>query len=365
MNAFLKIILLSTFSFIIQAQSLQVEKEYNSNYYEINDLEVNLTADKITISSGAQDIYIENLPGKKIFKTSPAENYFFIASHLFSNDKADYPIEIRVFDRNGNLAFPFRFTAPYDLPHQLFNINDFGMLTSFDPVTLKVTVVGDEIFREVELEKDIPFEMEKAAFTEITEDFLFVLTSQKALDITEEANNAVLYRINLNDLSIYKKELDYNTPTLLKMIGGNLIVSGVKFENLKPVGKTIKFNLELNQLASNDKIIEKIVNLEDKIFAKYFNTVYQLEKDLSIANHHIMSDDERISDIGITNDRVIVFTHVSDKTSLYFLFLDLSMDFKYSLDIFEISKTENFSIRQNHVLIRHDSRSVKLKTNRN
>ena len=66
-------------------------------------------------------------------------------------------------------------------------------------------------------------------------------------------------RVNLLDFSIIKKEIDYNTPTLLRVIGGSVFVSGVKFENLKPIGKTIKYDLQLNQLASNEKIIEKLI----------------------------------------------------------------------------------------------------------
>ncbi len=220
------------------AQSVQVEEEFNSSYYELNGIEINLTADKILITQDNQDVFSEDLIGKKIFQKSPAENYFLIANFKFSNDKVDYPVDIRVFDRDGNLVFPYKFMAPYDLPHSLLCLNDNAVLALFDPLSFKVKLIGDDSYKELELAKEVPFEMEKASFIEINEDFLFVLTSQSALDITENASNVKLYGINLFDLNVVKKELDYNTPTLLKIIGGNLFVSGVKFENLKPVGKT-------------------------------------------------------------------------------------------------------------------------------
>ena len=107
---------LLTFFFPIissSAQSLQIEKELNSSYYEFHEFEINLTTDKISIITDNQDIYTENLAGKKIYKASPAENYFLIANHQFSNKKVDYPVEIRVFDRNGGMILPYKFLAHY------------------------------------------------------------------------------------------------------------------------------------------------------------------------------------------------------------------------------------------------------------
>ncbi|HEY4756674.1 MAG TPA: hypothetical protein VIH28_11505, partial [Ignavibacteriaceae bacterium] len=236
---------LLTFFFPIissSAQSLQIEKELNSSYYEFHEFEINLTTDKISIITDNQDIYTENLAGKKIYKASPAENYFLIANHQFSNEKVDYPVEIRVFDRNGGMILPYKFLAHYDLPHSLFVVNDEGILSLFDPLSFKVKIISKSSETEIELEKEVPFEMEKASFIQMNQDVLFILTSQSALDITENASNVKLYKVNLLDLSANKKVLDYNTPTLLKIIDGNVFISGVKFENLKSVGKTIKYD---------------------------------------------------------------------------------------------------------------------------
>ena len=273
--------LLTSFFLTISSsgQPLQVEEELNSSYYELHGLEINLTSDQISINKANQDIYKENITGKKVFKTSPAENYFLIANYRFSNQKVDYPVDIRVFSREGLMDLPFKFLAPFDLPHPIINVNDNGVLALFDPLNFKVKLISEESYNEIELEKDIPFEMEKASFIEINEDFLFIPTSQSALDITENASNAALYKVNLNDLSIDKKIIDYNTPTMLKIIGGGVYVSGVKFENLKPIGKTVKYDMMLNQLSSNDKIIEKLLLHGNKFYAKYFNVIYDLNSD--------------------------------------------------------------------------------------
>lgn len=361
------LVFLSSFSLIVSqsAQTLQVEEEFNSSYYEVNDLEINLTAENISIAKNNESIFLENLSGKKIFKSSPTENSFLIANFQFSNNKVDYPVELRVFDRNGEVILIYKFLAPYDLPHPLFAVNDEGILSLFDPLNFKVKIIGKSSTKEIELEKEVPFEMEKASFMEMTKDMLFVLTSQRALDITENANNVKLYKINLMDLSLDKKVLDYNTPTLLKIIAGNIFISGVKFENLKPIGKTIKYNFQLNQLSSNEKIVEKLIPYGNKFYAKYSNTIYELKNDLTISNEKKLSDGERILHLGIWNNKLIVVTNVSGKNNLYSLLPGLSVNFKEPLDILGTDRIEDFYIYGNHLIINHDFKSVKIKININ
>lgn len=362
---FLILLTFFSLSFSLIAQNIKVVKEFNSSYYELKGLEVNLTSDKILIALDHQNIFTEDLSGKKIFQASPGENYFLIANFKFSNEKADYPVEIRVFDRDCKLVFPYKFFAPYDLPHSLFHLNDNALLALFDPLSFKVKLIEKESYKEIELAKDIPFEMEKASFMEINEDFLFILTPQKALDITENASNVTLFKVNLQDLSTDKKELDYNSPTLLKIINDNVFISGVKFENLKPVGKTIKYDFQLNQLSSNEKIIEKLIPHGNKFYAKYFNTIYELNNDLSISIEKKLFGDERILDLAFANEKLIVVTNVSGENIIYSFLPDLRIDIKEPLDNFGINRIENFSISGNNLIIRHDSKSVKIKTNRN
>ena len=347
------------------AQPAQVKEEFNSSYYELHGLEINLTSDKILITHAKQDVFFEDIIGKKIFQKSPAENYFLISNFKFSNKKVDYPVEIKVFDSKGNFVFPYKFIAPYDLPHPLFCLNDNALLALFDPLSFKVKLIGDDSYNELELLKDVPFEMEKASFVEMNEDFLFILTSQSALDITENASNVKLYGINLFDLNVVKKELDYNTPTLLKIIGGNLFVSGVKFENLKPVGKTIKYDLRLNQLASNEMILEGLILFENRFYAKYFNKIFELGSDLTISKEYLLFGNERILDIAKFNEKLLVVTNISGKNNLYYFSPDLSVDFKAPLDIFGMNKIDDFSVLGNHLIIHHDSKSVKLNLNEN
>ena len=349
----------------LASQTLEIEQELYSGYYEINDLSVNFSSEDFSITKNGNVIFTEILKGKKNFRTSAGQNYFLVANYEFSNEKTAYLIEVRVFNQNGEMVLSYKFQADFDLPHPLISINDQGILALFDPLSFKVKLISDEFTHEIELEKDIPFEMEKASFMEMNNAFLYVLTSERALDITENASNVKLYKIGLSDLSIDKKEIDYNTPTLLKLVDDNLFVSGVKFESYKPIGKTIKYDLQLNELAANDKIIEKIIADGENIYAKYFNTLYELNEDLKAVNELTLPNNERITDIKSFEDKIVVATNNFGKNFLYLFSKNLNIDFKLTLYIFDNNNVKDLSISGNHIVIQNESKSVIIKANRN
>lgn len=351
--------------FSSSAQDLQVVKELNSSYYELEELEINLSADKIIIARDNQNLYFEEIAGKKIFKSSRKQNFFLIANFKFSSEKVDYLIEIKVFDRMAKLIFAFEFLAPFDLPHPIFQVNDNAFLALFDPLSFKVTLVNKDYSRELKLIEDAPFEMEKASFMDLTEDFLFIISSQKALDVTESGSNTILFKIDISKLNFEKRELDYNTPTLLQIIDENLFISGVKFVNLTPIGRTIKYNFQLDQLAVNEIIAEKMLFTKTNLYAKYFNTIYEFGDEFSVVKKYEFESLERINALGQFNNKLVVSTNIAGENNLYFFSADLDVDFKAPLHNFRAGKIDDFSISKNHVIIRHDSTSTKLKINRN
>lgn len=365
MKICLSVILVCLYLSNLSAQELKIQAEFEGTYHKLNSLEIKLDANRISITENNLPIYAEDITGKKVCKSSQSENFFLISSYQFSTQKSDYLVEIRLFDKSGMLIQPLRFTAPYDLPHPLLDINDHGILASFDPLTYKVKLIGEEFYKEIELEKDVPFEMEISAYLQMNEDLLYILTSHKALDITEEANNVSLYRINISDLSIAQRKIDYNTPTTLKLIGGYLFASGVKFENLQPLGRTIKYNLNLEEIAANDMIIEKIVFYENKYFGKYFNKIFELDDSLKVIRELSFAAGERIIDLLVWNDKMFVTTHSSGENFLYQLSFDLNINFKQSLNIFEVKNLDFISISENTLIINHDSKSTLLQLNEN
>jgi len=118
-------------------------------------------------------------------------------------------------------------------------------------------------------------------------------------------------------------------------------------------------------LSLNEKIIEKLIPHGNKFYAKYFNTIYELNNDLSISIEKKLFGGERILDLAFANEKLIVVTNVSGENIIYSFLPDLRIDIKEPVDNFGINRIENFSISGNNLIIRHDSKSVKIKTNRN
>ena len=74
---------------------------------------------------------------------------------------------------------------------------------------------------------------------------------------------------------------------------------------------------------------------------------------------------ERILDFEISNEKLIVITNVSGENNLYYFSPDLSIDFKEPLDNFDINNIQDLSVSGNLLIIRHDSKSVKIKLSEN
>jgi len=121
----------------------------------------------------------------------------------------------------------------------------------------------------------------------------------------------------------------------------------------------------LNQLSSNDKIIEKLIPHGNKFYAKYFNVIYDLSNDLSISNEKKLSFGERILYFDSSNKKLYIISDGSGKINLYCFLSNLSIDFKAPLDNFGINNIEDLSVSSNLLIIRHDSKSIKIKLNEN
>jgi hypothetical protein len=89
------------------------------------------------------------------------------------------------------MIFPFKFLPPFNFLHPLIALNNNDLFVMLDPLSFKVKLSEDSV-KEVNLEKEILFETEKASFIEMNEEFLFILTSQSALCIAENENNNLL-----------------------------------------------------------------------------------------------------------------------------------------------------------------------------
>ena len=118
-------------------------------------------------------------------------------------------------------------------------------------------------------------------------------------------------------------------------------------------------------MASNEKIIEKLISYRNGFYAKYFNTIYELKNDISVVNEKQLPEGERISDIALSNGKLLVATTISNEKKLYSFLPNLSIDFKAALDIFGSNKIESFSIYNAYSVFRNEYKSIKIKLNDN
>jgi len=255
------------------------------------------------------------------------------------------------------LIYTYKLTAPFDLPHPIFSINDEGKIASFNPLNFKLTLFDGSEEKTISLEKEVEFEMERSSFVEMTNSDVYVLTSLKPLTIEENESNAFLYKINLNSLSIEKEIIDYSIPVSLNLIENSIILSGIKFQNMVPNGSTLKYDLELNLTASNNSASEKIIFLNGSYYSKYGKFIYKLNYNLAQNDSYELwesskgvhsdipsgIDGNRILDIVPYKNSIAVLIEESGRLSLYMLNQNLEIEFKKSLENLDPNKFEGIN----------------------
>jgi len=327
-------------------------------YYTVNNgFEIKFSSNEIFISKVNQNFYSEEIKGKKSLKFSHSKKFFYIAIFDFPSDKSDYQIDIKVFNDLSNLIYTYKLTAPFDLPHPIFSINDEGKIASFNPLNFKLTLFDGSEEKTISLEKEVEFEMERSSFVEMTNSDVYVLTSLKPLTIEENESNAFLYKINLNSLSIEKEIIDYSIPVSLSLIENSIILSGIKFQNMVPNGSTLKYDLELNLTASNNSASEKIIFLNGSYYSKYGKFIYKLNYNLAQNDSYELwesskgvhsdipsgIDGNRILDIVLYKNSIAALIEESGRVSLYMLNQNLEIEFKKSLENLDPNKFEGIS----------------------
>lgn len=348
----------------ITPQNLQIENEYDFGYYLISDIEVQLNQQSIILVRMNEPIYYEAIDGKKIFKSSAKDKFFFVSNFKFTDSKKDYPVEVKVFNADGISQFSYKFIAPYDLPHPIININDDGVLAVFNPLNFKLNVITQNSEKEIALEKEIEFEMERPAFVELDKNKIVIAVSKTALDITEDKPNTKIYQVNLADLELKAAELNFNTPVLLKLINDNIFISGVKFYNYEPIGKTVKLNYDLEETSSNDKILENLeFDSSHKFYGKYLNNIYLMDENLLLLKQISLQQAERAVSIKISNDKLFVLTSLGLNFFIYKLSPDLHIDFNMPLSNLELNKISDFSVFDDFIIFRQDNKSFRTKIN--
>jgi hypothetical protein len=317
-----------------QSKNISKLDEIPAKYFIIQDLEIKLTDDNISINRGNEIIFSRPLDGKKILQSSPAENYFLITNYKFSDDKSDYPIEAFAFNINGEVISSQNITAHYDLPHPLFAINDAGTFAYLDLLRLQISIVQGSNGNTISLEKDAPFEMERACYIEISETDVYVFGSIAPTG-SGYPTAVNLYQIEISSSAVTKVAVDYTAPLLLKIIEDKIFISGIKLgdeiqeQSVKMLDNNLKVLAEANNTAA-----ESLLKSGDKYYIKFNNNFSRLNKDLKIEETYSFENSARIKEMIWFDGGCLLSVEEKGANILYKFNEEFNIDFSKSLDIF-------------------------------
>ena len=311
-------------------QQLTLKKidEVPAYLQQLKDLQIKLSSKNIDIRKSGESVFSEAIYGQKILKISPAQKYFLIADFNFTEDKTDYKISVIVFDEKGSIFNRVELKSFFDLPHPLISINDNGVISAFDPYKFELNIFEGDVKNKINLEKDMPSEIERASFVEMNNEDVYILSSIEPLSIGNSETNANLYKINLDNYRVVEKKVDYSTPVLLKLIDDQVIISGIKFNNSVAMPNISIMNSRMEVLKETNLAAEKFINFDSDYIIKYGSAVYKLDKNLNKESEYFFTNNERIEDFAVIGEKIMVLTR---KANLYNIF-NLSKSFKLNAE---------------------------------
>lgn len=292
---------------------------------EINGAEINVNENSINIIKNGNSVFSETLTGQKSIIYSNDKSYFAILNYAFPNDKSDYQIRAEIFNANSELVFTHNYNAPYDLPHQLFVLNNSGALISFNPIDISIKIVSGNDSSNIKLERNIPYQMERPAYLAADNQNVYLLTSLKALSIEQEFGNANIYKVDINSSGFIKKELTYSMPMAMIIENNDVVTSGVKFHNYQMEGLIQKFDKNLELQNTGSFAAEKIISSNGNYYCKYNNMIQKLDKNFQLIQKYVLPKDERITDILINGGELNALSQKSSEHNLLIFDQDLKL----------------------------------------
>ena len=316
-----------------QQKNLNKTGEVPSAYAEINGTNIQLTDSEIIISANGNNLYSNNLNGKKEIQFSPGKNYFAVSNYAFPKNKSDYFIKTFVFSNTSKLIYTHKLLAPFDLPYPISKINDNGDLVYFNPINFVIKIIKSGSEKDIKLDSNIKPEMERASFLEVSNSNIFVLTSLKALNENKNESNVILYKIDLSNNSIEKKLIDWSIPTCMTLDKKGVVVSGVKFGNSSTTGAILKLENNLNLISKVDRMAEKIFTDNDYYYCKFGSSIFKLDDNLKNVGSFNFDIQDRIEDFKLYKNNIVALIRAGDKHKISKLGKDLKMISEQDLNI--------------------------------
>lgn len=353
------ITILYILGFVVTANTqvqTKISGEFPFQLHQINDVNVQLTDASLQIVKENNTIYSHKINGKKTFQTSPLNNYFLIVNFDFIDEDGDYPVTLFIFDVEGKLSFTHELPAPFDLPHPLFAINNEGVVAYFEPINFFLTIVNEEVIIPIRLENNVEFEMEKAFFISFNDAGIYVLTTIGQADIEGRNNeNTFFYYINYPSNIVTKQIINFSVPTALTTFDDEVIISGIRFENLQPVMETRLYSnaVELKKTI-NGFSYQQLVKTNGGYTASYAGTLYNFDDNFNEVSRFTIGESGLIRNIQEENGLIALLFQLNQEYSVYLFDSGLNVIHQQKVEGFTGRNTLSMDIMNNMIIIYTD-----------
>jgi hypothetical protein len=277
------------------------------NFFKTGNHEVFVTGSSIDVLNGNDIKYSFKSTGSKHIIFSPGKEYLLIQNYEFSQQKEDYIITGYIFDKNFKQSTTITTTAPFDLPHGVFSINDNGIIAYFNPLNYSLKIFNGSRIDSMILEKDIPFEMERESFICMNNEFVFIASTLTPVSLETPQENVLLFKVDLKSFTYEKKKIWLSALTYFNLVDDELVLSGVSFEDFLPGHMILKMDKTFSVLAENKTYaVEKLIKSGNSFVGSFSNYVYRFENDLALADIGTLKNDERVINISENENGIIL-----------------------------------------------------------
>lgn len=217
------LILWMVFVGVLFTQDFSLKEVAAGAFLGSGGMEIIASADRITINHPASGKVTQEVKGVKKFISSPSGLYTVVLSFNFQPGKSDYPVYLYLVSHSSGLIYTKTITAPFDLPHPLFAVDDKGVIYSFEPLRMKLTtdLLGNN--SEIMIVDNAEFQLERTFF--LKADAGSVTGAVNILGRDDTGENIVLFFYSADEAKLQSVRLQGSTVSGLDRSGNQILLS--------------------------------------------------------------------------------------------------------------------------------------------
>ncbi|GMU86549.1 MAG: hypothetical protein AMXMBFR48_17910 [Ignavibacteriales bacterium] len=211
------------FAGILLSQDFTKREETAGAFFSSEGMEIIASSDRITVNHPSTGKVTQSIKGVKKFIQSPSGAYLVILSFDFQPGKSDYPVSLFLVSRSSGLIYNKTLTAPFDLPHPLFAVDDNGVVYSFEPLSLTLTADRIGNISEISIVEDAEFQMERTFFLKAGNGS--VIGAVNLLGRDDSGDNILLFAYDFSTKSLKSKRLRGSTISGMEIADGEILLT--------------------------------------------------------------------------------------------------------------------------------------------